>query len=459
MPEPLPVRTILGAGAFAALLLVSAMALWPREPTFAQQADVLAGRAENDRDALDEMTTARTAPVTADARDQTTVDYVGLRESSRDLDTFGERLLDVWTDAYLAETRTACRADLVVVDPGNGFNYLFDLAGSLGPVTRVQAPRVVGVHGRSRVASWRDWSRMRRFPRPSRASDDRGHLISSAAGGGYDINLVPMDAALNRGWSADGARFRAIERRAAAKPGCLFFIRPLYANETDRPTSFEVGVDDGTLVVDSFVNRSGTPLGSCARSLRTATAFDLLADLVTGCLDPNSERDVLFEKGWRSGPGSLTPAQRCVIAGTTGHVAESVVELLLDEIGWYPLHNFVGPGGHGADLVFLTPGDEVLVVEVKGTLRRGRIPRLSRREIEQMSAPWLDKGDNPGMEGLNLGSEDVYGAVVTVNFADLAWRAALTDDFTAWRPVVALDALDDVAGAGRADERRDRQMR
>jgi hypothetical protein len=40
---------------------------------------------------------------------------------------------------------------------------------------------------------------MRGHPRPGRSADDRGHLISCAAGGGYDINLIPMDAALDRG--------------------------------------------------------------------------------------------------------------------------------------------------------------------------------------------------------------------------------------------------------------------
>jgi hypothetical protein len=99
---------------------------------------------------------------------------------------------------------------------------------------------------------------MRGHPRPDRAADDRGHLISCAAGGGYDINLVPMDAALNRGLSAQGARFRALERAAAAAPGSLFFIRPLYNDGTDRARSFEVGVDDdGALIVGRFGNPAG----------------------------------------------------------------------------------------------------------------------------------------------------------------------------------------------------------
>jgi hypothetical protein len=39
------------------------------------------------------------------------------------------------------------------------------------------------------------------------------------------------------------------------------------------------------------------------------------------------------------------------------------------------------------------------------------------------------------MAELGLESADVYGAVVAVNFADLTWRMAMTDDFVSLRPV------------------------
>ena len=61
-----------------------------------------------------------------------------------------------------------------------------------------------------------------------------------------------------------------------------------------------------------------------------------------------------------------------MLAGTTGHIAESVTEVLLDGSGWQVLWHFEGPGRHGADLVFLAPGDRVVAVEVKGTLVPGR---------------------------------------------------------------------------------------
>ena len=281
---------------------------------------------------------------------------------------------------------------------------------------------------------------MRGHPRPGRSADDRGHLISCAAGGGYDINLVPMDAALNRGWSPEGSRFRALERKAAAAPGTLFFIRPVYQDGTDRPIRFEAGVQDGeNLLVGVFANGAGHPMRSAA--LRQASAFRLDTPLIEGCIDPASAKDRLFGRGWRSGPASLTRAERCAVAGVTGHIAESVLEVLLDRLDWHVLWHFTGPGRHGVDLVFLTPDDKIAAVEVKGTLTAGRIPRLSRREMTQMSAEWVDKADNPGMAELGLHSADIYGAVAVINFADMTWRVALTADFSTLSPVIHLGQL------------------
>jgi hypothetical protein len=371
-----------------------------------------------------------------------TVDYQR-RWSVRDSVTgFGQGLCDAWAAEYSAGAGLD-PGDLVVVDPGNGFSYLFDLAGTLRDGSCSRAPRVVGVWGLSLPgAEGRDHNRMRGHPRPGRYGDDRGHLISCAAGGGCDINLVPMDAALNRGWSPEGARFRALERKAAAAPGTLFFIRPVYQDDTDRPSRFEAGVQDGeNLLVDVFANGAGRPAPMRSAALRQASAFRLDTFVVEECIDPVSSKDRLFSRGWRSGPASLTRAERCAVAGVTGHIAESVLEVLLDRLDWRVLWHFTGPGRHGVDLVFLTPDDQIAAVEVKGTLTAGRIPRLSRREMTQMSAEWVDKADNPGMAELGLRSADIYGAVAVINFADMTWRVALTAGFSALSPVIHLGQL------------------
>src|SRR5215831_9886675 len=355
---------------------------------------------------------------------------------------FGQDICDGWASEYSAGAELDPE-DLVVIDPGNGFSYLFDLAGTLRDESCSRVPRVVGVWGLSvSGAKGRDHSRMRGHPRPGRSGDDRGHLISCAAGGGYDINLVPMDAALNRGWSAEGSRFRALERKAAAAPGTLFFVRPVYQDGTDRPSRFEAGVQDGgNLLVDVFANDAGRPAPISGAALRQSSAFCLDTAVVEECLDPASAKDRLFAIGWRSGPGSLTRAERCAVAGVTGHIAESAIEVLLDRLDWRVLWHFADPGRHGVDLVFLTPDGKIAAVEVKGTLTAGSIPRLSRREMTQMSAEWVDKADNPGMAELGLRSADIYGAVAVVNFADMTWRVALTSDFSALLPVIRIDQL------------------
>lgn len=374
------------------------------------------------------------------------MDYQRWWRSRASVEGFGEVLAAEWSRSYLAATG-ASTDDLVAVDPGNGFLYMFDLAGSLRDEPMAWPPRVVGVWGRTVPGvQARDRARMRGFPRPRRGEDDRGHLIAGAAGGGYDINLVPMDAALNRGWSIEGARFRALERRAAKVPGSLFFIRLAYTDHSDRPACFDVGVQAGDeLHIDSFVNASSGPVTMGGSALRKSMPFPLGAELVVGCLDETALGDQLFLRGWQSGPESLTRPERSAVAGITGHVAESVAELLLDELGWRVIWHFEGPGRHGVDLVCLAPDDKVVAIEVKGTLVARHVPRLSRRELVQMSASWIDKADNPGMAELGLDSSDVYGAVVVINFADRTWRAALTTDFLNLYSVTTISGLVDLS--------------
>jgi len=179
-------------------------------------------------------------------------------------------------------------------------------------------------------------------------------------------------------------------------------------------------------------------------TLRQAAAFRLDTSVVEDCLDVSAAPDVLFAKGWRTGPSALTRSERCAVAGVTGHVAESVTEVLLDCLGWRVLWHFTGPGRHGVDLVFLAPGGVVVAIEVKGTLVHRWVPRLSGRELTQMSAAWVDKADNPGMAELGLQSGDVYGGVVVVNFADMTWRTALTAEFVTLRPVISTTQLTDL---------------
>jgi hypothetical protein len=121
-----------------------------------------------------------------------------------------------------------------------------------------------------------------------------------------------------------------------------------------------------------------------------AAALPLASAMVEGCLDLDQVADRVFARAWRESLTALSPAERRgALAGVTGHVAESVVELLLADLGYQLLWHFTGPGRHGVDLIVLCPSMErVVAVEVKGTLRPRYWPRLSRRELVQMSGAW-----------------------------------------------------------------------
>lgn len=181
--------------------------------------------------------------------------------------------------------------------------------------------------------------------------------------------------------------------------------------------------------------------------LRQATPIELHRDLVAGCLDLDGELDRRFETAWRHGLGALERRERTgALPGVTGHIAESVVELILGAVGFVPIAHHPGPGRHGVDLLMLHLATDMLfAIEVKGTLKPRRLPRLTRGEIDQMSAAWLDKLDNPAMSGAGLHGEDVFAAVAVVNFADMTIRIVVSADGADFQPIARLDRLSNPA--------------
>jgi hypothetical protein len=180
-------------------------------------------------------------------------------------------------------------------------------------------------------------------------------------------------------------------------------------------------------------------------ALRSARALPLERDLISR-LTLDDELGRRFALACIGSLAALRPEERRGgLAGVTGHVGESIVEIVLAEHGWSPVWHFEGPGRHGVDLLLLGPGAEGLfAVEVKATLRPRYWPRVPRR----LDMPvWLDKADKPGMEDWEITSEDVCGAVVLVNFHDWAFKAALTADFESWLPVTDPRQLDDLEWA------------
>jgi hypothetical protein len=182
-------------------------------------------------------------------------------------------------------------------------------------------------------------------------------------------------------------------------------------------------------------------------ALRLAGPLPLRREAVEECLDLDRPGDRLFHTAWTRSLDALPRNRRGgALGGITGHVAESVVEAMFVAAGYVPLAHHPGPGRRGVDLLMLHLACEmVFVVEVKGTLRAGRMPRLTRGELDQMSAAWIDKPTNLGMIDAGLTSADVYGAIAVVNFADQTLRVVFSEDLITFTPVVTADQLGDPA--------------
>ena len=184
------------------------------------------------------------------------VDYAGLVRGLRmplvpaDL---GTALLDAVAERYEHQFPDCSLLQFVQ----SGATYLFDLASA---VEADQEDRT--------VAAWtvtpatvakRDVSYQRGFPLPPDPDGtlvDRGHLIPHLSGGEFGPNIFRQRRDLNRGWSNQGKRFRALEREAATTPGTFYFGHLLYEDGTAYPTEIETGLlRGGTLHVDRFRNR------------------------------------------------------------------------------------------------------------------------------------------------------------------------------------------------------------
>ena len=113
-------------------------------------------------------------------------------------------LLDIWLDDYESKTP---EHKIVEVETDN-FSYLFDILNE----------RLIAAWGISsgKQHNVRDKARMAKHPLGV-PNYHRGHVIPHQLGGGLDINLVTQRGSLNVG------PFRALERKAVATPGALYF--------------------------------------------------------------------------------------------------------------------------------------------------------------------------------------------------------------------------------------------
>jgi hypothetical protein len=170
----------------------------------------------------------------------------------------GEVLLDALA-AYYRRAHSTCS---LVEFVQSGATYLFDLASA---VNAPQEDRTVAAWTITPAAvDKRDNAYQRGYPLPPDPDGtpvDRGHLIPHLSGGEFGPNIFRQHRALNRGWSAQGKRFRALEREAAAIPGTFYFGHLLYADDTTYPAEIETGLirADDELHVERFRNRFQLP--------------------------------------------------------------------------------------------------------------------------------------------------------------------------------------------------------
>jgi hypothetical protein len=183
------------------------------------------------------------------------VDYAALAQvlAGRSPADLGSALLDAVAERY---ERQCPQCSLVIFEQ-SGATYLFDLAGAVGAT---QEDRTVAAWALTPpTVAARDVSYQRGFPLPPDPDGtpvDRGHLIPHLSGGEFGPNIFRQHRALNRGWSQEGRRFRALEREAAATPGTFYFGHLLYADDTAYPSEIETALLRGrTLHAERFRNR------------------------------------------------------------------------------------------------------------------------------------------------------------------------------------------------------------
>jgi hypothetical protein len=86
---------------------------------------------------------------------------------------------------------------------------------------------------------------------------DKGHFIAHVSGGPIDINIFPQRRDINRGWSVEGKRYRAMEKHISKHPGTFVFSRPLYNDFSCCPAFIEFGYYDthGVFEIAVFPNK------------------------------------------------------------------------------------------------------------------------------------------------------------------------------------------------------------
>lgn len=196
--------------------------------------------------------------------DSGSIDYeaaqaAGRREPSQFQEGVIADLEDQWAASY---RRAWPGSELVTMNQGD-VHFLFDAAPE---IPSEQCARTIAAFGKvNGLRSVRDVAYQAGFPLKVNAKQafDRGHLMPHSAGGQLGPNIYAQDRALNRGLSAQGRRYRALERKALSISSGVFFCHLRYSDKTDIPTWVDLGlVSTATLESDTFLNRMDFLVGS-----------------------------------------------------------------------------------------------------------------------------------------------------------------------------------------------------
>jgi hypothetical protein len=180
---------------------------------------------------------------------------------------FDEKVSGYWVELYSQESFGL--AGDITIQRFFRYTFVYDFTGdpAIDGIDGCAIPdsRVVGVFGISNTeVNVGNRSMMRKYlGRSSNAYKcfeghyDKGHFIAHHSGGPIDVNLFPHKGDVNRGWSAEGKRYRAMEKFVAANPGTFVFSRPIYKDFSCCPHEIEFGFCDRDLnfTVEKFPNR------------------------------------------------------------------------------------------------------------------------------------------------------------------------------------------------------------
>jgi hypothetical protein len=196
--------------------------------------------------------------------------------------------------------------------------------------------------------------------------------------------------------------------------------------------------------------------GGLVKALRSAAVFEIPLEILEACIaatpglvdDP--ERLASLESAIK--PALLRaeelPRETLFAAlPVLGNIAEAVVECILVDHGWQPVHDDTAGAsfGHGVDLLMLDPAlERMFAIEVKSTVQQSRWPRLARGRKEQLTPTWYDASSNQAMVESGLSSADIYTMVAQVHFRRRLWRSCVAGDICKPQPVADEDQISDL---------------